>query len=90
MNKKQAEILGTAVATLHVLGHSKEAKAIQRVIDSEIRNSAEYEAAFNHADGTSNSRQAFAYWYASSGRRDLEQSYQEFIHRVAASVNGMT
>ena len=88
MNKKQAQALHNAIATLELMGHHKEAKAIERVIDSEIRTSAEYEAAFNHADGESSSRQAFAYWYASSGRHDLEQSYFEFIERMGSNKVG--
>ena len=88
MNRKQAQALHYAIATLEVMGHPKVSKAIERVIDHEIRTSAEYEAAFNHADGESNSRQAFAYWYASSGRRDLAQCYLEWIERMGSNKVG--
>ena len=86
MNKKQSQTLQAAMHTLDLLGYKSAAKTVSRVIDTEIRNSAEHEAAFNHAiDMRIDIRQAFAYWYAKSGRNDLEQAYREYPTRMVAS-----
>jgi hypothetical protein len=88
MNKRQSQTLHQAVSTLEQLGYTRESKAIKRVIDTEIRNSPEYEAAWNHhfemtgINGRVDMQQAFAYWYAMSGRSDLEQAYREYLERT--------
>lgn len=83
MNNKERAILIQAACTLELLGHPKESKAINRIMDAAIRARPEYEAAFNYySDAPVGTRQAFAYWFTESGRTDLEQAHSEYVARA--------
>ena len=86
MNRRQHQTLEQAAATLEIMGYTKECKALKRVIDTEILASPQYEAAWTLADCRLDVRKAFAYWYAQSGRNDLDQAHDEYFARIGTNV----
>ena len=75
---KIVETLNRAEITLALLGYNTESKRLARIIDEQIKASAEYEQAWNFSSSElvrSDLVARFAYWYAQSGRKDVEQAF---------------
>lgn len=79
VNHRQIDALEVAAAHLDLLGRAKLSGQVRRVIDEVVEASDAYkEAADFDLSAPVSYRQAFGHWYARSGRKDLEQCWQEF------------